>query len=233
MIQFYAPDIEKTQTLPEAESGHCCRVLRMKEGDHVFVTDGHNQRFECVILDAHSKHTALEIVSRTEIKPWWGFQLELCVAPPKNMDRMEWVVEKAVEIGVNRIVLMRCDRSERKIVKTERLMKIAISAMNQSLKTRLPELTEVRTFNDIINDGFSGFCCIGYCDDRHPLLNFRDGYHGGDVRIMIGPEGDFSPTEVEKAIAKGYIPVTFGDSRLRLETAAIYAVTAAHVIGDH
>lgn len=145
---------------------------------------------------------------------------------------MEWLVEKAVEIGVDRIVLMKCDRSERKIAKTERLMKIAISAMNQSLKTRLPEVTEVTSFKDIVTDGFNGFRCFGYCDDSHPLLSFRNEFKGGDVRILIGPEGDFSPSEVEKAVSEGYAPVTFGGSRLRLETAALYAVTAAHVIAD-
>lgn len=232
MIQFYAPDIEETRTLPESESGHCCRVLRMKEGDRIFVTDGKGSRFECEIIDAHPKHTGIEIIGKTRLNPWWGFQLELCVAPSKNMDRMEWVVEKAVEIGVNRILLMRCDRSERKTVKTERLKKIAVSAMNQSLKTLLPEVTEVMAFRDIISDGFQGYRCFGYCDDSHPLLRFRDDYPGGDVRIMIGPEGDFSPAEVEKAIAAGYKPVTFGGSRLRLETAALYAVVAAHVISD-
>lgn len=140
MIQFYAPDIEETGQLPETESGHCCRVLRMKEGDHIFVTDGKGHRHECIILDAHPKHTSVEILTTTEIGPWWGFRLELCVAPSKNMDRMEWLVEKAVEIGCDRIVLMKCGRSERKTVRTDRLEKIAISAMNQSLKTNATEI---------------------------------------------------------------------------------------------
>lgn len=232
MIQFYAPDIELSKTLPETESGHCCRVLRMKEGDLIFVTDGKGNRFECEILEAHPKHTSVEIVHKEESKPWWGFRLELCVAPSKNMDRMEWLVEKAVEIGADRIILMKCDRSERKVVKTDRLKKIAVSAMNQSLKTHLPEVTEVMLFNDLLDDGFEGFRCFGYCDESHPLLSFRSEYKGGDVRIMIGPEGDFSPSEVEKAIRSGYKAVTFGSSRLRLETAALYAVIAAHVISD-
>lgn len=232
MIQFYAPDIETTGILPESESGHCCRVLRMKEGDHIFLTDGHDHRFECEIIEAHPKRTAVEIISGAEVHPWWGFRLELCVAPSKHIDRMEWLIEKSVEIGVDRIVLMKCDRSERKAIKTERLKKIAVSAMNQSLKTRLPEITEVTPFKTLINDGFAGFKCLGYCDDTHPLLPFRHEYKGGDVRILIGPEGDFSPSEVESAINAGYATVTFGGSRLRLETAALYAVIAAHVISD-
>ncbi|MDE7410187.1 MAG: 16S rRNA (uracil(1498)-N(3))-methyltransferase [Muribaculaceae bacterium] len=232
MIQFFSPDLESTGVLPESESGHCCRVLRMKEGDHIFVTDGQGHRFECAILDAHPKHTAIEILTREDLSPWWGFNLELCVAPPKNSDRMEWLVEKAVEIGVNRITLMKCAHSERKTLRTDRLEKIAISAMNQSLKTNKTIIEGPISFKDIISDGYSGFRCLGYCDDSYPLRNFAQEYMGGDVRILIGPEGDFSPEEVATAAECGYLPVTFGGSRLRLETAALYAAIAAHVVGD-
>ncbi len=232
MIQFYSPDIEATGALPETESGHCCRVLRMKEGDNIFVTDGKGHRFECVILDAHPKHTALEILTMEEISPWWGFQLELCVAPSKNADRMEWLVEKAVEIGVDRITLMKCTRSERKTLRTDRLEKIAVSAMNQSLKTNKTVIEGLIDFKEIVSDGFEGFKCLGYCDDAYPLRSFAEEYKGGNVRILIGPEGDFTPEEVAMAVENGYVPVTFGGSRLRLETAALYAAVAAHVIGD-
>lgn len=232
MIQFYAPDIEATCVLPEAESGHCCRVLRMKEGEHIFVTDGLGHRFECVIMDANPKHTLVEILAMEHIAPWWGFQLELCVAPSKNTDRIEWLVEKAVEIGADKIIMMRCSRSERKIIRADRLEKIAVSAMNQSLKTNKLILESQVSFKELINDNFSGFKCLGYCDDTYPLRSFKHEYKGGDVRILIGPEGDFTPEEVALAVDKGYLPVTFGGSRLRLETAALYAAVAAHVIGD-
>ncbi len=232
MIQFYAPEIESTGTLPETESGHCCRVLRMKEGDHIFVTDGKGHRFECVILDANPKHTAVEILTTETISPWWGFRLQLCVAPSKNADRMEWLVEKAVEIGVDKIILLKCSRSERKVLRTDRLEKIAVSAMNQSLKTNKPVIEGPIPFKDVVVDDFSGFKCLGYCDDAYPLRSFSKEYAGGDVRILIGPEGDFTPEEVALAVERGYIPVTFGGSRLRLETAALYAAVAAHVIGD-
>ncbi|MDE5813794.1 MAG: 16S rRNA (uracil(1498)-N(3))-methyltransferase [Muribaculaceae bacterium] len=232
MIQFYAPDIESTGMLPETESGHCCRVLRMKEGDHIFVTDGNSHRFKCVILDPHPKRTAVEILAMEHIAPWWGFRLEICVAPSKNADRMEWLVEKAIEIGVDRIVLMKCSRSERKVLRTDRLEKIAISAMNQSLKATRPVIEGPIPFHDIITDGFTGFKCLGYCDEVYPLRSFAKEYKGGSVRILIGPEGDFTPEEVALAVENNYIPVTFGGSRLRLETAALYAAVAAHVIGD-
>lgn len=232
MIQFYARDIEETGQLPETESGHCCRVLRMREGDHIQVTDGKGHRYECVILEAHPKHTSVEILTTEDIEPWWGFRLELCIAPSKNMDRMEWLVEKAVEIGVDKITLMKCARSERKTLRTDRLEKIAISAMNQSLKTNKPEIVGPVVFKALMEEQFDGFKCMGYCDDSIPLKSFAQEYKGGNVRIMIGPEGDFSPEEVELAISKGYMPVTFGGSRLRLETAALYACVAAHVMGD-
>ncbi len=232
MIQFYAPEVEATSLLPEAESGHCCRVLRKKEGDHIYVTDGKGHRYECAIVGAHPKHTTVEILTMEEIKPWWGFQLELCVAPSKNADRMEWLAEKAVEIGIDRLILMKCSRSERKTIRTERLEKICISAMNQSLKTNLTEIIGPLDYKDVVNDRFSGFKCLGYCDDTIPLKKFKEEYKGGDIRIMIGPEGDFTHEEVEVAMKNGYIPVTFGGSRLRLETAALYATVATHVIGD-
>ncbi|MDE6741887.1 MAG: 16S rRNA (uracil(1498)-N(3))-methyltransferase [Muribaculaceae bacterium] len=232
MIQFFAPEIETSGMLPEAESGHCCRVLRMKEGDRIFVTDGMGHRFECKIIDAHHKHTAVEILTSETIAPWWGFRLEICVAPSKNAERMEWLIEKAVEIGVDRIILMKCSRSERKILRIDRLEKIAVSAMNQSLKTNKPVIEGPIAFKDIVIDDFQGFKCLGYCDDAYPLRSFTQEYKGGDVRILIGPEGDFSPEEVAMAVENGYIPVTFGGSRLRLETAALYASVAAHVVGD-
>lgn len=232
MIQFYAPDILTTGTLPEFESGHCVRVLRMKEGDTIFVTDGKGYRYQCILADANPKHAGVEIISSTEIAPWWGFNLEICVAPAKNADRIEWLVEKGVEVGVDRIILMRCARSERKVLRKDRLEKIAISAMNQSLKTNLTEITDPVDFKELVKDGFNGCRYMGYCDDSFPLINFSNDYKGGDVRIMIGPEGDFTPEEVQLAVANGYKPVTFGGSRLRLETAALYAAVAAHVIGD-
>lgn len=231
MIQFYAPEIEMTQTLPESESVHCCRVLRLREGDRIYVTDGKGYRFECGIMEAHPKHTVIEILSKTCIKSWWGFRIEVCVAPSKHIDRMEWLVQKCVEIGVDRIVLMRCDRSERKIMKSERLSKIAVSAMNQSLKTSLVEIVE-SDFRRLVSDSFAGGKYMGYCDESFPLRSFSKEYKGGDLRILIGPEGDFSPEEVALAVKNEYIPVTFGGSRLRLETAALYATVAAHVIGD-
>lgn len=234
MIQFYAPDIEITGQLPESESGHCCRVLRMKEGDEVYVVDGKGSRFKCIILEAHPKHTIVEIREREEIPNHWRFELTLAVAPTKNIDRMEWMLEKAVEIGIDRVVFLKCARSERKVMKTERLEKVMISAMKQSLKGVLPILEEVTDFKTFIcNVPYSVAKYFGYCSPDYPRADFAQNCKTKTpLVIMIGPEGDFSNEEVALAVEHGFLPVTFGESRLRTETAALYAVTAAHVINQ-
>lgn len=232
MIQFYAPDIETTGELPESDSAHCCRVLRMKEGEEIYVVDGKGSRFRCVILEAHPKHTLVEIQEREQIPNHWDFELTLAVAPTKHADRMEWMLEKAVEIGIDRVVLLKCARSERKIMKTERLKKVMISAMKQSLKGVLTILEDVTDFDSFVKSvpiGVGKY--FGYCSPDYPRADFSQNCKvKTPLVIMIGPEGDFSPDEVSLAVEHGFLPVTFGDSRLRTETAALYAVTAAHVI---
>lgn len=233
MIQFYAPDIETDPTLPEAESGHCVRVLRMKEGDTVYVTDGKGHRFVCRIADAHPKHTMLEIMDVETPAPVIDCDITLAVAPSKNMDRMEWLVEKAVEIGVTRIVMLKCARSERKVVKPDRLRKIAISAMNQSLKTRLPEVTEMTDYDKWLDAMPEGQRLMGYCSPEIERREFvKECRPATDTVIIIGPEGDFTPAEVKGAMEHGVVPVTFGRARLRTETAALYGVQGVHIINQ-
>ena len=234
MIQFYAPEIESTGILPESDSAHCCRVLRMKAGDEVIVVDGKGKRFRCVIMEAHPKHTSVEIVSEELVPSHWGVRITLAVAPTKNMDRMEWLLEKAVEIGVDRIVFLKCARSERKVVKLDRLEKVMVSAMKQSLKGVLPELEEMSDFRGFVSSDFGDAVkFMGYCSSDYPRKEFVKEYpRHTDVVILIGPEGDFSPEEVEAAVAGGFVPVTFGESRLRTETAALYGVAAVHVMNQ-
>lgn len=234
MIQFFAPNIEEDLTLPESDSAHCCRVLRMKEGDEIFVVDGKGTRFRCVIVEAHPKRTAIEITGRECIPSHWGVRITLAVAPTKHSDRMEWMLEKAVEIGVDRVVLLRCERSERKVMKLERLEKVMVSAMKQSLKAVMPVLEEVSDFKSFVKADF-GKCSkyFGYCSPDFERKDFVKCLSAGsDVVVMIGPEGDFSPNEVETAVANGFVPVSFGQSRLRTETAALFAVTAVHVVNQ-
>ncbi|MCH5230811.1 MAG: 16S rRNA (uracil(1498)-N(3))-methyltransferase [Muribaculaceae bacterium] len=233
MIQFYAPDIEVDNILPEEESGHCCRVLRMKVGDEIRVTDGRGMIFYCRILKAHSKHTEIEIIGKEEL-PQRNYKLTLAVAPTKNSDRIEWMVEKAVEIGIEHIVLLKCSRSERKALRTDRLRRIMVSAMNQSLEAYLPTLSEVTSFDDFVksqaNESQKFF---GYCSEAFPRKELvKECRPGRSVSVMIGPEGDFSPEEVENAIRHGFLPVTFGDKRLRTETAGVFATCAVNIINQ-
>ena len=233
MIQFYAPQIETDPFLPEEESGHCCRVLRMKAGDTIRVTDGRGGLYSCRIKEANPKHTGLEILeSRKE--PSRNYSLTLAVAPTKNADRMEWMVEKAVEIGVDRIVLLKCDRSERKNLRTDRLRKIMISAMNQSLELHLPLLDELTSIKTFVNEsGGNSQKFFGYCSEDFPRKELvKECKAGEDVIVMIGPEGDFSPSEVSMAVENGFIPVTFGEKRLRTETAGVFAVCAVNIINQ-
>lgn len=233
MIQFYAPDIEVNNALGPEDSAHCARVLRKQPGDIIEVTDGKGHRFECRIMLCSPKKVEVEIISRQDIAKTWEGVIELWVAPTKNMDRMEWLVEKGVEIGVDRIVPMVCRRSERKVIKTERLLKIAVSAMKQSLKATLPEICEARSFKEMLADTFGGRTVMGYCSPEIERKSFASEYRRGEnIRILIGPEGDFSPEEVEGALGSGVVPVTFGNERLRTETAALAAIHIPHVIQE-
>jgi 16S rRNA (uracil1498-N3)-methyltransferase len=233
MIQFFAPDIESTLCLPEADSGHAVRVLRMQPGDELQVVDGRGHRFLCRLLDNHSKHAAIEIVEREDIAPVWQNNITVMVAPTKNNDRMEWLVEKLVETGINRIVPVRCARSERKEIKRERLEKIAVSAMKQSLKATLPEITKMMPIAEALRSFDAPQKYMGYCDDNVERKLFAKQYQPNvDVIILIGPEGDFSPAEVQAAISAKYVPVTMGDNRLRTETAALVACDTCHIINQ-
>ncbi len=235
MIIFYSPDIKETLSLPEEESAHCCRVLRMKEGDQIRVVDGKGSAYECLIEEAHPKHVKVSIIGETAEPKSWPGCMTLVVAPTKNIGRIEWLLEKCVEIGLDRVVLVQCRRSERKNVNAERLEKILISAMKQSLKARLPELVAFPELKDYLQsrpqDGTQRF--MGYCDEAYPKRPFVKECNPFDnVEVLIGPEGDFTPEEVELAVKAGFMPVTFGNTRLRTETAALYAVEAYHILYD-
>lgn len=234
MIQFYSPDIEDSPFLPEGESAHCSRVLRLKEGDEITVTDGKGNRFQCEIIKSHPSKTEIKILKKESLPPERDYKLTLAVAPTKNSDRMEWMVEKCVEIGVDKIVLLKCDRSERKIQRPDRLLKVMIAAMKQSLSAVLPELTEITDFMTFVSETpADADKFFGYCSESFPKKEFVKEYKPGhDVIVMIGPEGDFSPKEVEMAVEKGFKPVTLGNKRLRTETAGVFATSAVNVINQ-
>ena len=233
MIQFYAPDIAINPILPESDSQHCVRVLRMKEGDTHEVIDGKGHRYTCRLIEAHAKRAHVEIIEKQDVPLSWQNNITIAVAPTKHLDRMEWMVEKLTEIGVNRIIPLLCRYSERKELKIERLEKIAISAMKQSLKTVLPIIDVMTPIKDVITKQMYDQRFIAYCDTSIPRKLLSAEYRANkDTLILIGPEGDFSTEEINMALNSGYNPISLGDNRLRTETAAIVACDTCHIINQ-
>ena len=234
MELFYAFEADgKLCRLDSDESGHCVRVLRHRAGDEIHVIDGLGTMYRCRLVDDNPKGAEAEVL---EAFPGWGghpYRLTVACCPTKNNDRFEWFVEKATEVGVDRIVPVIGDRSERKVYKTDRAFRIALSATKQSLKSRIPDIAEPVSVKDFIGHSESGVKLIAYCFEgetrRISIQEALRGYDGQDVTVLIGPEGDFSPEEARLAIDHGYIPVHLGASRLRTETAAVVAATAVYL----
>lgn len=224
MHVFYTPDIDTCPELPEEEAGHCLRVLRLGVGDEVVLTDGKGFFYKAVISAATGKRCQVKVVEKIEQEKFWKGHLHLAMAPTKNMDRIEWFAEKATEIGFDELSFLNCRFSERKVIKTERIEKIVVSAMKQSLKARKPIVNEMTDFAKFMQRDFQGQKFIAHCyEGEKPLLK-EVLKPGEDALVLIGPEGDFSPEEVQKAEALGFQPISLGKSRLRTETAALVAV---------
>jgi len=203
-------------------------------GDIIEVTDGRGHIFTCRIIDNHPKHTLVDIIGRVRVEQCWPFNLTVAVAPTKHIDRMEWLIEKLVEVGVNQFVPLLCQRSERREIKRERLEKIAISAMKQSLKATLPAIDEMAPLAEFLSTvSHSSMKFVGYCDEAIPRqLLSQIVEPKSDIVLMIGPEGDFSEEEIHQIMNAGFTPITLGNNRLRTETAAIVAATTIHVINQ-
>lgn len=233
MQLFFIENIESDFcTLNEEESKHCIRVLRMSIGDELFLTDGRGTLCRCKIDDPNPKRCSLQVVERQQEYGQHPFILHLAVAPTKNTARMEWLVEKAVEMGVDTITPLLCDHSERCVLKTERLEKIAISAMKQSLKAYKPVINTLTPIANLLKTPFDGQKLIAHCDGEHrtPL---NEAYKpGSNVLMLIGPEGDFSASEIDNAFALGFVPVTLGPCRLRTETAAMAATAYFNLVSS-
>lgn len=234
MELFYSSDIsDGICRLEDDEASHCVKVLRHKAGDEINVIDGRGTLMKCSIIEASPKCTACSIMVST---PFWGshpYSLTLAVCPTKNADRYEWFAEKACEIGVDVVVPLIGERSERKVYKTDRLRRILLSAAKQSLKGAVPLVREPLNVKDFLNEPAEGLKLIAYCfeDEEVPRISIRkalEEYEGCQVTVLIGPEGDFSPEEAALAVAKGYQPVHLGASRLRTETAAVTAASAVY-----
>lgn len=233
MHLFYTPDIAETLTLPEVESGHCVRVLRLVEGDEIGLIDGRGTFYRAAIDLAHNKRCKVRILEERSQPAHWVGPIEVAIAPTKNLDRMEWFTEKTTEMGIDAIVPLLCRFSERKELKVERIEKIAISAMKQSLKAVLPRIDEMTPFERYVREPFDGQKFIAHCyaDEERKLLS-QTYKAGSSARILIGPEGDFSPEEVSLAIENGYVPISLGASRLRTETAGVVACHTLHTLNE-
>ncbi len=237
MQLFYCKDITPNAfcTLDAEESRHAVRVLRLREGDELNVTDGKGNLYTCQIVEASDKACSIQSISPliSHLSP---FTFHLAVAPTKNPSRMEWLVEKAVEIGVGEFTLLDCDHSERSFLKTDRLEKLAISAMKQSLHTVLPEIYPAVSLRDLLSTTHYPLPTqkfIAHCEADKPRTPLATALQPGqDTVVLIGPEGDFSEEEIALALECGFQPVSLGPSRLRTETAALYAVTAFNLIND-
>ena len=225
---FYVPDAANQTELPAEESMHALRVLRLKGGDEMFLMDGEGCYYRAQVTIAATHHCYYEILERMPQEPQWKGYLRLAIAPTKMMDRIEWMAEKATEIGVNEIAFLNCKFSERRIVKHTRLDKIMISAMKQSHKAWKPVLKEPVSIRQFLEQPIKGQKYIAHCYDEIPRTYLFDELknHPEDeeVTVMIGPEGDFSIDEVQMAISVGYKSVHLGKSRLRTETAGLSAV---------
>ncbi len=227
MQLFYNPTIDKnTQeiTFDKIESKHIVKVLRKKEGDCIYITNGKGLLFNCQIIIANDKKCLASIISKEEKNQYRDYYLHIAIAPTKNNDRLEWFLEKATEIGIDEITPIICQNSERKIIKQERLEKIILSAMKQSLKFHLPKLNKAIYFDDFIKRKQPGRLCIAHCEEGEKKLLKSFIKQKETITILIGPEGDFSLAEISNCINKNYIPITLGDARLRTETAALVAV---------
>ena len=224
MNTFYISEIsESSIKLNLEESKHCIKVLRLRKGDHVLLMNGKGSIFEAIIQVPDAKSCVLEILKEDKQQISRTYHLTIALAPTKNIDRFEWFVEKSTEIGIDRIIPLICQHSERKEIKIERVEKILISAMKQSGQTFLPELTHPISFKDLIIKPFDGNKLIAHCDkgDKKELKNAIAS--GKNVLILIGPEGDFDAEEIKMALENGFLPVSLGESRLRTETAGIVA----------
>ncbi len=233
MQLFYNKTLSKESThytLPKDESKHIIRVLRKNTGDTVHLTNGCGYLFEATIIDANHNKCKLEITNHTYSEPR-NYKLHLAVAPTKLNDRFEWFLEKATEIGVTEITPILCDHSERKVIKEERFLKIIQSAMKQSLHFHLPKLNALTIYDDFIKK-CSGASYIAHCEELN-RKSFKSVIRPKtDITILIGPEGDFSLSEIDRAITCGIIPVTLGNSRLRTETAAIVACHSVAFVNE-
>ena len=233
MNVFYLPDAQLgTISFPEEESKHVVKVLRMKEGDRFCVTNGNGSLFDAELVDAHPKRAMADLSNQRNGYDIRDYKLSIAIAPTKLNERTEWFLEKATEIGIDEVKLFASYHSERRAANVERFRKIVVSAMKQSVKSKMPLVEEMVSFDKLVKQNFDGQKFIAWIDDdvKDQLCDLYK--KGENAIVLIGPEGDFSKEEVELAKENGYIPVSLGEARLRTETAAVVACHTMQLINQ-
>ncbi len=232
MNLFYQPEVERgVNYLDEEESRHCIKVLRHRSGDPIRLTDGNGTFYDATIETADARRCTFNITHRDRM-PLPSYRIEIAVAPTKNADRMEWFVEKAVEIGIHHITFVDCKHSERRRLNLERISKVAITAMKQSIKAWLPEIRGPISFREYISSVEAPERFIAVVDPENPVHLFHRASKGTRIAVVIGPEGDFAAEEVSSAIDYGFVKVSLGGSRLRTETAALAACHILNLVNE-
>jgi 16S rRNA (uracil1498-N3)-methyltransferase len=233
MQLFYLPEIvEGSKQLSEEESMHCVRVLRMKEKDTIQIVDGQGGFYKAEIVKADPKKCVFEVKETEKNFGKRSYRIHIAIAPTKNTDRAEWFLEKAVELGVDEISFIKTEHSERKHINSDRLKKIAVSAMKQSVKAWLPLIHELVTFKEFVNQNIEGQKFVAHLEAGEKKHLKDAAIAKGKYCVLIGPEGDFSPSEIELALNHKFIPVTLGQSRLRTETAGVAACHILNLINE-
>ncbi|MBR5602603.1 MAG: 16S rRNA (uracil(1498)-N(3))-methyltransferase [Bacteroidales bacterium] len=233
MNVFYLPDAQiGIISFPEEESKHIVKVLRMKEGDRFCVTNGNGSLFDAELIDAHPKRAMADLSNQRNGYDIRDFKLSIAIAPTKLNERTEWFLEKATEIGIDEVKLFASYHSERRVANVERFKKIVVSAMKQSVKSKMPVIEEMVPFDKLVKQDFEGQKFIAWIDDdvKEQLCDLYK--KGENAVVLIGPEGDFSKEEVVLAKENGFIPVSLGEARLRTETAAIVACHTIQLINQ-
>ena len=234
MNYFYHPSLDNSISqfsLDQEESRHIVKVLRRQAGDLLYITNGKGYLFTAEILEASPKRCTARVLEARKTPPP-HFELHLAVAPPKRVERFQWFLEKATEIGVSRITPLICERSERETLPVERLQRVVQEAMKQSLQTFLPELEEPISFSAFLEREQPAIKFIAHCEEGEKSDLKRRVPADKDVVVLIGPEGDFTPSEIRAALQRGFEPVTLGKNRLRTETAALVACTTVNMINN-
>jgi len=230
---FYVPDAATSSELPEQEAQHAIRVLRLTEGDDIFLMDGVGHFYKAEVGMTSKKRCFYHLSETLPQQKTWSGNIHLAIAPTKMMERIEWMVEKATEIGFDRVSFVDCKFSERHVIRTDRIEKIVIAALKQRRKAFKPIVDELMPFNDFVESCQADYKFIAHCYNDQERIDLYDQLltlpKEATVCVMVGPEGDFATDEVEHALAHGFKPITLGNSRLRTETAGLMAVTMAQL----